>query len=104
MGYPDGRVPTGRWRAAARLTALNSAVMVLLLTLADEVERGSTGELFPSPMPFTLPRGNGMMVFEADTLAAGTRRYAGATGKVLSNKTVSEERNDSNIVVRIKLR
>jgi hypothetical protein len=41
-----------------------------------------------------------LLVFHGNTLAGGTGIYAGATGRVLSNKTIGKT-NDADIVARI---
>jgi hypothetical protein len=48
--------------------------------------------------------GDGLMVFKGPELVAGTRRYRGATGRIVSNRTISQERNDSEAVVKLRLR
>jgi hypothetical protein len=47
--------------------------------------------------------GGSLLIFRGDKLVAGTGRYAHATGRVLSNKTVDEQSNTSDIVARIHL-
>jgi hypothetical protein len=47
--------------------------------------------------------GGSLLIFRGDKLVAGTGRYQHATGRVLSNKTVDEKSNSSDIVVRINL-
>jgi hypothetical protein len=47
--------------------------------------------------------GGSLLIFRGDKLVAGTRRYAHATGRVISNKTISEQSNASDIVARIHL-
>jgi hypothetical protein len=48
--------------------------------------------------------GGSLLIFKNDRLVGGTGRYQGATGRVLSNKTVDEQANTSDIVARIHLR
>ena len=43
-----------------------------------------------------------LLVFDGNKLVGGTGHYEGATGRVLSNKQVSDTANDSDIVIRIK--
>ena len=47
--------------------------------------------------------GGSLLIFRGDKLVAGTGRYAHATGRVISNKTISEQSNTSDIVARIHL-
>jgi hypothetical protein len=47
--------------------------------------------------------GGSLLIFRGDKLVAGTGRYAHATGRVVSNKTISDKANDSDIVARIEL-
>jgi hypothetical protein len=44
--------------------------------------------------------GGSLLVFDGNTLVGGTGPYAGATGRVLSNKTIGNT-NDADIVARI---
>jgi hypothetical protein len=44
-----------------------------------------------------------LLIFRGDKLVAGTGRYQGATGRVLSNKTIDEKSNASDVVARIQL-
>lgn len=44
--------------------------------------------------------GGSLLVFHGNTLVGGTGPYAGATGRVLSNKTIGKT-NDADIVARI---
>jgi hypothetical protein len=43
-----------------------------------------------------------LLVFDGNKLAGGTGHYQGATGRVLSNKQISDTANDSDIVIQIK--
>ena len=45
-----------------------------------------------------------LLVFDGNTLVGATGAYQGATGQVLSNKTIPNTNNQSDIVVRIKRR
>jgi hypothetical protein len=47
--------------------------------------------------------GGSMLIFDGMTLTAGTGRYLGATGKVISNETVGDS-NDSDVVAKVTLR
>jgi len=47
--------------------------------------------------------GGSLLVFHGHTLVGGTGPYAGATGRVLSNKTIGKT-NDADIVARITTR
>jgi hypothetical protein len=44
--------------------------------------------------------GGSLLVFHGNTLVGGTGPYAGATGRILSNKTIGKT-NDADIVARI---
>jgi hypothetical protein len=44
-----------------------------------------------------------LLIFRGDKLVAGTGRYQGATGRVLSNKTIDQKSNASDVVARIQL-
>lgn len=44
--------------------------------------------------------GGSLLVFRGNTLVGGTGPYAGATGRILSNKTIGDT-NDADIVARI---
>jgi hypothetical protein len=46
--------------------------------------------------------GSSLLVFNGNKLIGGTGNYQGATGRVLSNKQVSDSANDSDIVVQIR--
>lgn len=46
--------------------------------------------------------GGSLLVFDADKLVGATGVYQGATGRVLSDKTIPNTNNQSDIVVRIK--
>ena len=48
--------------------------------------------------------GGSLLIFKGDKLVAGTGRYQGATGRVVSNKVVDERSNTSDVVARIQLR
>ena len=48
--------------------------------------------------------GGSLLIFKGNKLVAGTGRYRGATGRVLSNKVVDERTNASDVVARITLR
>jgi hypothetical protein len=43
-----------------------------------------------------------LLVFDGNKLVGATGHYEGATGRVLSNKQVSDTANDSDIVIQIK--
>ena len=43
-----------------------------------------------------------LLVFNGNKLVGSTGHYQGATGRVLSNKQVSDTANDSDIVIQIK--
>jgi hypothetical protein len=47
--------------------------------------------------------GGSLLVFHGNTLAEGTGDYQGATGRILSNKTIGNT-NNADIVARITLR
>jgi hypothetical protein len=47
--------------------------------------------------------GGSLLIFRGDKLVAGTGRYQGATGRVLSNKTIDDKANTSDAVARIHL-
>jgi hypothetical protein len=48
--------------------------------------------------------GSSLLAFDGDKLAGATGAYQGATGRVVSNKTIPNTNNQSDIVVRIKRR
>jgi hypothetical protein len=126
--FPDGRLPSRRWRPAAGVAWVASVGIVTLLFLAPELD-GPYGKV-PSPLPFDFPESVLLPLFwtcwagllaslflgalamraryrvrtiKGDKLVAGTGRYQHATGRVLSNKTIDEKSNASDIVVRINL-
>jgi hypothetical protein len=65
--------------------------------------RCTFGEAGPPTCESHVAIGGALLVFKGNKLVAGTGRYQHATGRVLSNKTVDEKSNTSDIVVRINL-
>jgi hypothetical protein len=65
--------------------------------------RCTFGDAGPPTCESHIAIGGLLLVFKGDKLVAGTGRYQHATGRVLSNKTIDEESNTSDIVVRINL-
>jgi hypothetical protein len=51
-----------------------------------------------------IASGSSLLVVDGDKLVGGTGRYRGATGRVLSNKQVSERANTSDVVLRVQFR
>jgi hypothetical protein len=66
--------------------------------------RCTFGDAGPPDCESHVAVGGSLLVFRGDKLVAGTGRYQGATGRVLSNKTIDEQSNASDIVVKITLR
>jgi hypothetical protein len=65
--------------------------------------RCTFGDAGPPTCETHVAIGGALLVFKGEKLVAGTGRYQHATGRVLSNKTIDEESNTSDIVVRINL-
>jgi hypothetical protein len=65
--------------------------------------RCTFGDAGPPDCESHIAIGGSLLIFRGDKLVAGTGRYAHATGRVLSNKTVDERSNTSDIVARIHL-
>jgi hypothetical protein len=65
--------------------------------------RCTFGDAGPPTCESHVAIGGALLVFKGDKLVAGTGRYQHATGRVLSNKTIDEKSNTSDIVVRINL-
>jgi hypothetical protein len=70
---------------------------------ASEHLRCTFGDAGPPDCESHVAIGGSLLIFRGDKLVAGTGRYQHATGRVLSNKTVDEKSNSSDIVVRINL-
>jgi signal transduction histidine kinase len=51
--FPDGRLPSRRWRPAAAVASVSSVGIVTLIFLAPKID-GPYGEV-PSPLPFDFP-------------------------------------------------
>ena len=47
--------------------------------------------------------GGSLLIFHGNTLVGGAGKYVGATGKVISNKTIPNS-NDSDVVAKVTLR
>jgi hypothetical protein len=65
--------------------------------------RCTFGDAGPPTCESHVAIGGALLVFKGDELVAGTGRYQHATGRVLSNRTIDEQSNTSDIVVRINL-
>ena len=63
--------------------------------------RCTFGDAGPPDCESHIAIGGSLLIFRGDKLVAGTGRYQGATGRVLSNKTIDEKSNTSDIVARI---
>ena len=70
---------------------------------ASEHLRCTFGDAGPPDCESHVAIGGSLLIFHGDKLVAGTGRYQGATGRVLSNKTVDEQSNTSDVVARIHL-
>jgi hypothetical protein len=65
--------------------------------------RCTFGDAGPPACENHVAIGGSLLIFRGDKVVAGTGRYAHATGRVLSNKTVDERSNASDVVARIHL-
>jgi hypothetical protein len=65
--------------------------------------RCTFGDAGPPTCESHIAIGGSLLVFKGDKLVAGTGRYQHATGRVLSMKTIDEQSNTSDAVVRINL-
>jgi hypothetical protein len=70
---------------------------------ASEHLRCTFGDAGPPDCETHVAIGGSLLIFRGDKLVAGTGRYQGATGRVLSNKTVDEKANTSDVVAKIRL-
>ena len=57
--FPDGRLPSARWRPFAMFAAGSMALLVLLLVLAEQLEEPFSD--VPNPFPLRLPEGLGFL-------------------------------------------
>ncbi|HVD10665.1 MAG TPA: hypothetical protein VNB88_08485, partial [Gaiellaceae bacterium] len=57
--FPDGRLPSPRWRPYTIFAAGSIALLVLLLVLAEQLEEPFSD--VPNPMPLRLPEGLGFL-------------------------------------------
>jgi hypothetical protein len=65
--------------------------------------RCTFGDAGPPTCESHVAIGGSLLIFGGDKVVAGTGRYQNATGRILSNKTVDEKTNTSDIVVRVHL-
>jgi hypothetical protein len=65
--------------------------------------RCTFGDAGPPTCESHVAIGGSLLIFRGDKLVAGTGRYQGATGRVLSNKTIDDKSNTSDAVARIHL-
>jgi hypothetical protein len=65
--------------------------------------RCTFGDAGPPTCESHVAIGGSLLIVGGDKVVAGTGRYQHATGRVLSNTTVDEKTNTSDIVVRVHL-
>src|SRR6185312_15868984 len=53
--FPDGELPSPRWRPVAWFACVVAGGLTLMLLLGPDIETPN-GDTVPNPMPFTLPR------------------------------------------------
>jgi hypothetical protein len=57
--FPDGEVPSRRWRAVVAVSLGNLALMAVSAALVPTAQLGASSRPIPSPFPVTLPAGVG---------------------------------------------
>src|SRR4029079_8173365 len=70
--FPDGEVPSRRWRAVVAVSLGNLALRAVSAALVPTLQSDVSGRPIPSPFPVTLPPGVGEAI---SGVGVGLRRW-----------------------------